>query len=83
MQEFSGRFEHWERLLPGKIFRIRHEELVADPEVGTRRLLDHCGLSFDEACLSFHQTERVILNASNTQVRQPVYSNSVGRWVGG
>ena len=72
--------DHWQQLFPGRILNVRYEDFVAEPEHTIRKLLDHCGLEFNEACLSFHQTERALLNASNMQVRQPVYSQSVGRW---
>ncbi len=77
---YGDLLEHWERLFPGRILNIRYEDFVANPEPTIRQLLNHCGLEFDDACLSFHQTERSLLNASNTQVRQPVYKHSIGRW---
>lgn len=77
---YSELLEHWEQFMPGKIFRIQYEELVAEPEPHIRRMLDHCRLKFDEACLSFHKTERIVRTMSRTQVRQPVYQSAVGRW---
>lgn len=71
---------HWHELLPGRIFDIAYEDLVADPEAGIRRLLDHSGLAYDPACLEFHKTERVVTTASAAQVRQPIYKGSVGAW---
>lgn len=71
---------HWARLLPGRVFTLRYEELVTNPETGIRRLLDHCGLPFDEACLAFHKTKRAVRTVSHVQVRRPVYRDAVGRW---
>ena len=69
---------HWHRLLPGRIYDIEYEALVADQEGETRRLLDHCGLSFDPACLDFHCTERPVHTASAVQVRSPISRSSIG-----
>ena len=54
--------------------------MVADPETQVRRLLAHCGLDWDPACLAFHQTERAVRTASAVQVRQQIYRRSIGRW---
>jgi hypothetical protein len=59
---------------------VCYEEVVADLEGETRRILDHCGLPWDDACPAFHKTERAVRTASATQVRQPIYKSSVGRW---
>ncbi len=72
--------DHWDRLLPGKIFEVHYEDLVDNMEAGTRRVLDYCDLPFDHACLAFHETERTVNTASLAQVRQPLYSSSVSRW---
>ncbi len=71
---------HWQALLPGRVFDIAYEDLVADPEAGIRGLLEHCDLPFDPACLEFHKTKRVVTTASAAQVRQPIYKGSVGAW---
>ena len=62
------------------ILEVRYEELVADPEPGVRRLLEHVGLPFDEGCLSFHTSGRAIHTASLDQVRRPIYTSSTERW---
>lgn len=72
--------DHWRRMLPDRIFDLRYERLVMDLEPAVRGLLEHCGLPFDSACLSFHATERTVRTPSASQVRQPLYSASVGRW---
>jgi hypothetical protein len=71
---------HWHRVLPaGRILDVRYEDVVADLEGQARRMLAHCGLAWDEACLVFHRTERPVLTASAAQVRQPIYGGAVGR----
>ena len=59
---------------------VQYEDIVADMETQARRLIDWCGLEWDEACLEFHKNERSIRTASVTQVRQPIYTSSVERW---
>lgn len=72
---------YWESVFePGTILRVNYEDLVADQEGQTRRMLAHAGLYWDEACLAFDKSERPVFTASATQVRQPIYSSSVGRW---
>jgi tetratricopeptide (TPR) repeat protein len=72
---------HWRRVLPpGRMLEVRYEDVVADLEGQTRRLLDHCGLRFDERCIAFHETQRAVRTASAAQVRQPIYKDSIGRW---
>lgn len=72
--------DHWDAVLPGKVLHVQHEDLVRDPETNIRRLLDHCGLPFEDACLNFHQTRRSVRTASAEQVRQPIYTTGVGYW---
>ncbi len=73
--------KHWRDVLPpGRILDVRYEDVVADPESEARRMLDYLGLPWDLACLNFHENKRAIRTASVTQVRQPIYSNSVARW---
>lgn len=73
--------DHWERLLPAdRLLTVRYEDFVADQKNQTRRLLDFCGLDWEEACLAFHKTERAVKTASYSQVRRPIYQSSVRRW---
>ena len=72
--------DHWDQVLPGKVLHVQYEQLVADPEGEIRRLLAHCGLEFDAACLNFHETRRAVRTASAEQVRQPIYSSGVAYW---
>jgi len=81
---FYKRYEklmaHWHKVLPkGRILDVRYEDVVADLEGQTRRILKHCGLPFDKKCLAFHANTRPIRTASVAQVRQPLYGNAVGR----
>lgn len=71
---------HFDRVLPGRVHRVIYENLVQDPEREIGRLLDHCGLPFEESCLRFHATERGIRTISSEQVRQPIYKDSLGQW---
>ncbi|MDE2251347.1 MAG: sulfotransferase [Gammaproteobacteria bacterium] len=71
---------HWDAVLPGKVLHVQYERMVRDPETQIRRLLQHCGLPFEPACLSFHETRRAVRTASAEQVRQPIYSSSIGYW---
>jgi predicted Zn-dependent protease len=72
--------DHWDENLPGRVLHLRYEELVHDPETSIRRLLTHCRLKFEPACLAFHQTKRAVRTASAEQVRQPIYTTGVGYW---
>lgn len=72
--------EHWNRALPGKILRVRHEDVVNDPDANIRRILDFCDLKFEPACLHFHQTERRVHTASSEQVRRPIYREGLDQW---
>jgi len=78
---YAKLMEHWRQVLPENAFLdVQYEELVADKEAQTRRLIDYCGLEWNDACLESHKTERSVKTASITQVRQPVYTSSVERW---
>jgi cytochrome c-type biogenesis protein CcmH/NrfG len=72
--------DHWDEVLPGKVLHVSYEALVRDPENCVRRLLAHCQLPFESACLSFHQNPRAVRTASAEQVRQPIYQSAVGYW---
>ncbi len=84
LAHFHGQYRrlmrHWHAVLPLRILDVQYEELVADLPAQTRRLIDFCGLDWDENCLSFHRSARAVNTPSKWQVRQPIYSSSVGRW---
>lgn len=72
---------HWRKILPADRFiDVQYEEVVADLEGQVRTLLDRLGLPFEAHCLDFHKTKRAVMTASASQVRQPIYQASVGRW---
>jgi len=73
--------KHWHSVLPpGRILDVRYEDIIADPELEARRLLDYLGLPWNPACLRFYETKRTVRTASVAQVRKPIYSSSVARW---
>lgn len=78
--EYQRVMEHWHELLPGKILDVQYEEMVMDQETQTRRLIDFCGLPWDDGCLKFYETDRAVNTASSEQVRQPIYSKSLNSW---
>tara|TARA_B100000963_G_scaffold341904_1_gene342137 strand:+ start:37 stop:612 length:576 start_codon:yes stop_codon:yes gene_type:complete len=78
--EYDQLMLHWYDVLEGQILRVQYETVVNDLEDQVRRILDFCELPFEEACLNFHETERAVRTASSEQVRQPIYSSSVGTW---
>ncbi len=71
---------HWDNVLPGKILRVQYEDVVADLETQVRRILDHCGLPFEQACIDFHKTKREVRTASSEQVRQPINTKGLAQW---
>ena len=71
---------HWRAVLPGRFLDVDYEALVADQEAVSRRLVAHCGLDWQEACLSFERNASPSLTASAAQARQPIYRSSVGLW---
>jgi hypothetical protein len=66
--------------MPGVIHTVRYEALVADVEGESRRLLDYCGLPWEDQCLRFYENAQASTTASAVQVRQPIYASSVGKW---
>ena len=79
-KDYVALMDHWDKVLPGKVLRVQYEDVVADLETQVRRLLDFCGLEFEEACINFYQTERAVRTASSEQVRQPIFSGGVDQW---
>jgi tetratricopeptide (TPR) repeat protein len=78
--EYQRMMDYWHEILPGKVLDVQYEQLVADQENQTRRLLEHCGLPWEDDCLRFYETDRAVVTASSEQVRQPIYSMSVNSW---
>jgi tetratricopeptide (TPR) repeat protein len=79
-RQYHETMKHWHAVLPGKVLDVHYEETVGDLEAQVRRILSHCGLQFEDSCLRFHETERVVRTASSEQVRQPLYTRSLGTW---
>ncbi len=71
---------HFDQVLPGRLLRIQHEELVTDTETQVRRMLAHCALEFEPACLEFHKNDRAVRTASAEQVRQPMTAAGLDQW---
>ncbi len=77
---FEQLMEHWDRVFPNRVLHVEYEQLVSEPEAQTRRLLEHCGLEWEAACLSFHENTAPVATASAAQVREPMHARAVGRW---
>jgi tetratricopeptide (TPR) repeat protein len=79
-RQYERLMAHWKAVLPAPIFELQYEELTAEPEAVSRRLLAFCGLDWDERCLRPHEAQRPVRTASMLQVRKPIYRSAVGRW---
>lgn len=71
---------HFDAVLPGRVHRVIYERMIEDTEAEVRRLLDYCGLPFDEACLRFYENARAVRTASSEQVRRPIYKDAIDHW---
>jgi tetratricopeptide (TPR) repeat protein len=72
--------DHWDSVLPGKVKLVQYEDMVRDTENTIRMILDHIGVDFEQSCLRFFENKRSVKTASSEQVRQPIYTKSIGRW---
>ena len=72
--------DHWRAELPLEVLDVPYEELVQAPESWTGRILAHCELDPDPACLRYYEAERAVYTASTSQVRRPAHTGSIGRW---
>ena len=79
-KQYTRLMDHWDEVLPGFVLRVHHENVVDNLEEEVRRMLDFCGLPFEDACLDFHKTERTIRTPSAEQVRQPIYRSGLDQW---
>jgi hypothetical protein len=79
-RDYVALMDHWDTVLPGRVHRVQYEEMVADSESEIRRLLEYCGLEFEEQCLRFYETERAVRTPSSEQVRRPIYKEGVEQW---
>lgn len=78
--DYARLMAHFDAALPGRIYRVAHEALVAQPEREIRALLAHCGLAFEPACLAPHETRRAVRTASSEQVRRPINADALDHW---
>lgn len=78
--DYVDLMDHWDDVLPGRVLRVRHEDVLDDLEGQTRRMLDYLDLPFEQACLDFHQSKRAVRTASSEQVRQPINRSGQNAW---
>jgi hypothetical protein len=79
-RDYVDLMAHFDEALPGRIHRVDYATLVEDTESEVRRLLDHCGLPFEEACLRFYENERAVRTPSSEQVRSPIFRDALDQW---
>ena len=79
-RDYVDLMQHFDAALPDRIHRVIYEELVEDTAGGVRRMLDYCGLPFEESCLRFYENDRAVRTASAHQVRRPIYREGVDQW---
>jgi hypothetical protein len=78
--EYERMMDHWHEIVPHMVLDVQYEDMVADQENQTRRLVEHCDLPWEDSVLRFYETDRAVITASSEQVRQPIYSGSVNSW---
>jgi tetratricopeptide (TPR) repeat protein len=78
--DYVDLMSHWDLILPEKILRVQYENVVAETPAQVRRLLEFCGLEFEEQCLRFYENKRAVKTASSEQVRQPIFKSGVDQW---
>ena len=79
-RDYVRLMDHWDTVLPGKVLRVQYEDVVADTASQVRRILDYCGLPYEDACVNFYQTKRSVRTPSSEQVRQPIYTTGLEQW---
>jgi tetratricopeptide (TPR) repeat protein len=79
-RDYVELMDHWDEVLPGFILRVQHEDLVDDLETQVRRMLNFCGLPFEQSCIDFHKTKRNVRTPSSEQVRQPIFRTALDAW---
>jgi hypothetical protein len=79
-RDYVALMAHVDEVLPGRVHRVFYERMVGDTASEVRRLLDYCGLPFEDACLRFNETQRAVRTASSEQVRRPIFSDAVEQW---
>jgi hypothetical protein len=71
---------HWDAVLPGRVLRVRYEDIVADLAENVKRILEFCGLEFERPCVEFYKTGRNVHTASSEQVRRPIFREGLFQW---
>ena len=79
-KEYVELMDHWDEVLPGFVLRVQHEDVVENLGSQVTRMLEFCGLPFEQACIDFHKTERSVRTPSSEQVRQPIYKTGLEHW---
>ena len=79
-RQYVRLMDHWDAVLPGFVLRVHHEDVVADLPGQVRRLLDFCGLPFEQGCVDYHRTPRSVYTPSAEQVRRPIYREGLEQW---
>ncbi len=79
-RDYVDLMAHVDDVLPGRVHRVLYDRMVDDTEAEVRRLLDYCGLPFEEGCLRFYENERAVRTASSEQVRRPIYRDALEQW---
>ena len=80
IQQYQRIMQHWRNVIPERFIEVSYQQLVENQQEESRRLIEYIGLEWDENCLQFYQSDRLIRTASITQVRQPIYKNSISHW---
>ena len=79
-RDYTELMDHWDTIFPGQILRVLYEDVVNDLETQVKRILNYCGLPFEDQCLDFHSTKRAVRTASSEQVRQPIFRSGLEQW---
>ena len=79
-RDYVELMRHFDQVLPGRVHRVIYEDMVEDTEGEVRRLLDYCGLPFEEACLRFYENNRAVRTVSSEQVRRPIFRDGLDQW---
>jgi predicted Zn-dependent protease len=79
-RDYVGLMAHFDAVLPGRVHRVLHERVIESTENEVRRLLDYCGLPFEDACLRFYENQRPVRTTSSEQVRQPIFKDGMDQW---
>lgn len=79
-REYDRLMQHWQKVLPMKVYENQYEKMTSNQEVQTRKLINYLGLDWDDQCLAFFETKRLVQTPSRWQVRQPIYTSSVKSW---